>query len=103
MAFGYWKLNMHEREAVFQHVFRKEPFKGNYSVACGLATLIEFLENWHFSDDDLNFLSTLRAPDKSPLFTEDFLNYLKTVRFTGNIDAVQEGDLIFPQVPIWRI
>ena len=46
MAYGYWKLGIHEREAVFQLIFRKNPFRGNYAVAAGLATVIDFLKNW---------------------------------------------------------
>lgn len=103
MAYGYWKLGLHEREAVFHLIFRKQPFRSNYSVACGLATVIEFLENWRFTEDDLSYLHGLRAPDSTPLFTPDFLDYLKDLRFTCDIDAIPEGTVVFPHEPLLRV
>jgi nicotinate phosphoribosyltransferase len=103
MAYGYWKLGLHEREAVFQLIFRRNPFRGNYAVACGLATVIDFLQDWRFQDDDLAYLSTLRSPNGEALFPADFLDYLKNLRFTGNIDAIPEGTVVFPQEPLVRI
>jgi nicotinate phosphoribosyltransferase len=103
MAYGYWKLNIHDREAVFQLIFRKNPFRGNYAVACGLATLIEFLSNWQFSSYDLAYLQGLRTPNGSALFPADFLAYLKDLRFTCDIDAMPEGTVVFPHEPLVRI
>lgn len=103
MAYGYWKLNIHEREAVFHQIFRKQPFKGDYSVACGLATVIEFLQNWHFADDDLRYLQGLNAQNGQPLFTSEFLDYLRQLRFTCDVDAVSEGTVVFPHEPLLRI
>jgi nicotinate phosphoribosyltransferase len=103
MAYGYWKLNMHDREAVFQLIFRKNPFGGNYAVVCGLDTIIEFLQNWHFAVEDLAYLQTLTAADGSRLFPTDFLDYLGQLRFTGHIDAIPEGTVVFPHEPLIRI
>jgi len=103
MAYGYWKLNIHEREAVFHQIFRKQPFKGDYSVACGLATVVEFLQDWHFKEDDIDYLRELKAPNDSPLFTSDFLDYLKNLRFSCDIDAIPEGTLVFPHEPLLRV
>ncbi|HSW70324.1 MAG TPA: nicotinate phosphoribosyltransferase [Gammaproteobacteria bacterium] len=103
MAYGYWKLNLHEREAVFHQIFRKQPFKSHYSIACGLAIAAEFLENWHFAEDDLNYLATLKAPDNGDLFTHDFLEYLKNLRLSVDIDAIPEGTVVFPHEPLLRI
>ncbi len=103
MAYGYWKLNMHEREAVFHQIFRKQPFQGNYSIACGLGTVIEFLQDWHFAEDDLHYLQSLNAPAGDPLFTADFLNYLRKLRFSCDIDAIPEGTVVFPHEPLLRI
>ncbi len=103
MAYGYWKLGIHEREAVFHQIFRKQPFNGNYSVACGLASVIEFLENWRFSDDDLNYLRGLRGPTDVLLFSNEFLDYLKELRFSCDLDAIPEGTVIFPHEPLLRI
>jgi nicotinate phosphoribosyltransferase len=103
MAYGYWKLNMHDREAVFQLIFRKNPFKGNYAVACGLAQLIDFLKNWRFSPDDIAYLRSLRVGNGEALFPEDFLEYLSNLRFTCDIDAIPEGTVVFPHEPLVRI
>ncbi len=103
MAFGYWKLRIHEREAVFHLIFRNQPFKGHYSVAAGLQTVVEFLEHWHFSESDLAYLRGLNAPNGNPLFTPDFLDYLATLRFSCDIDAIPEGTLVFPQEPLLRV
>ena len=103
MAYGYWKLGMHEREAVFHQIFRKQPFGGNYVIHCGLDSVIDFLENWHFADTDLQYLATLRAPNGEPLFTLEFLDYLSTLRFTCDIDAIPEGTLVFPHEPLLRV
>ncbi len=103
MAYGYWKLGIHEREAVFHQFYRKHPFGGNYAVACGLATLVDFLNNWRFSNDDMDYLHTLQSPNQKPLFTDDFLDYLKTLRFTCDLAAVPEGELVFANEPMVRI
>jgi nicotinate phosphoribosyltransferase len=102
MAYGYWKLGMHDREAVFQLIFRKNPFRGNYSVACGLANVVEFLQNWRFSPEDLAYLATLSANDE-PLFSAEFLAYLGQLQFSCDIDAIPEGTVVFPHEPLMRI
>ncbi|MHB1946909.1 MAG: nicotinate phosphoribosyltransferase [Gammaproteobacteria bacterium] len=103
MAYGYWKLGLHEREAVFHMIFRKLPFHGNYAVACGLGTVIEFLEQWRFTDEDLTYLSGLRAPNGSDLFAPEFLDYLKNLKFSCDIDAIPEGTVVFPHEPLIRV
>ena len=75
MAYGYWKLQMHEQEAVFHLLFRKNPFKSNYALSCGIASVVEFLNAWRFQQDDLDYLATLRNSHHDPLFPQDFLNY----------------------------
>lgn len=103
MAYGYWKLGMHDREAVFHLIFRKQPFASHYAVACGLATAIEFLQNWRFCDDDIAYLQGLQTPAGTPLFSEAFLSYLKELRFTCDIDAIPEGNVVFPHEPLIRV
>ena len=56
MAYGYWKNRMHEHEAVFHLFFRKHPFKGNYSVACGLEMVIEYFNDLKFEVDGYSLL-----------------------------------------------
>lgn len=103
MAFGYWKLGLHKREAVFHLLFRNQPFNGHYSVAAGLQTVVEFLENWRFNEADIAYLKGLNALNGKPLFSSDFLDYLGTLRFSCDIDAIPEGTLVFPQEPLLRV
>src|SRR3990167_1306186 len=103
MAYGYWQLGMHQREAVFHLVFRKNPFHGHYTVACGLATVVEFLKQWRFTESDIAYLATLPDVQGNPLFPQAFLDYLKKLRFTCDVDAIPEGTLVFPQEPLLRI
>lgn len=103
MAYGYWKLNMHDRQAVFNLLFRKNPFGGNYALSCGLSSVIEFLQNWHFGDDDLAYLATLTNNRGEPMFPDEFLAYLGKLKFSCSIDAIPEGTVVFPHIPILRI
>jgi len=103
MAYGYWKVGYDKIDSVFHHFFRRTPFHGGFTIACGLAPLIEFIQNFHFSDDDIDYLSGLKTPDNQLLFEEAFLSYLKNMRFTGDIDAIPEGTVVFPYEPLLRI
>jgi nicotinate phosphoribosyltransferase len=103
MAYGYWKLNMHEQEATFHLLFRKNPFKSNYALSCGLATVVEFLTNWHFHQDDLAYLATLKNAHGDVLFPQAFLHYLNQLNFTCDVDAIPEGTVVFANEPLVRI
>ncbi len=103
MSYGYWKAGIDRREAVFHLFFRKTPFQGGFTVAAGLEAVIHFLENFRFDSSDLNYLAHLLGPDGTPYFSEGFLEYLSQLKFTGHIDAVPEGTVIFPYEPLLRI
>lgn len=103
MAYGYWKLNMHEQTSAFHLIFRKNPFKGNYALCCGLASVVDFLQNWHFNQDDLAYLATLKNNKQEPLFPLAFLDYLGELRFTCDLDAIPEGTIVFPNTPLIRV
>lgn len=103
MAYGYWKTNLHEREAVFTLCFRKQPFGSGYTICAGLGLIIEYLQHWRFTEDDITYLATLKGADGAPLFEADFLTYLKNLTFTCDIDAIEEGNLAFPHEPLLRI
>ena len=96
MAQGYWKNNMDE-PAVFDMFFRRNPFNGGFSVFAGLETLIQYITNFSFSDQDIEYLESLKC------FEPGFLEYLKTFHFDGDIYALEEGSIIFPNEPIVRI
>jgi nicotinate phosphoribosyltransferase len=103
MAYGYWKLGMQDQEAVFQLIYRKNPFNGNYAVACGLAIVIEFLQDWHFKADDIAYLASLKTANGDVLFEPMFLDYLAELRFTCDVAAVPEGTIVFANEPLLRI
>lgn len=103
MAYGYWKSKIAEKEAIFHMHFRRPPFNGGIAVAAGLQNLIEIMESYRFSDDDIEFLKTLRNEQDSPLFEEDFLKYLKDLKLECDVDAVEEGEIIFPYEPLIRV
>jgi len=103
MAYGYWKLNMHEREAAFHLIFRKNPFKGNYALCCGIMSVVDFLMNWRFHEDDLAYLATLKNSADTPLFSQAFLDYLSKLSFSCDIDAIPEGTIVFANEPLVRV
>ena len=96
MAYGFYKNGKHEEEAVFDIFFRQNNLI-TYSLAAGLEQAMDYLLNWHFSDDDIAYLRSLK------IFGEDFLGYLKNMRFTGDVYAVKEGEPVFPGEPILTI
>lgn len=103
MAYGYWKNGMTATEAVFSVVFRENPFDGGFTIACGLEPAIEFLENLHFDDAATDYLHTLRGNDGRPLFSTDFLDWLREFQFECDVDAVPEGTVVFPHEPLLRV
>jgi nicotinate phosphoribosyltransferase len=103
MAQGYWKKGMAEQEGVFHLYFRKNPFKGGYTVCAGLADAIDLLLNFKFSEEDLTYLRSLKGSQQQPLFEEGFLNHLRQLSFSCEVDAVPEGTVIFPNEPLLRL
>ncbi len=103
MAYGYWKLGRTDHEAVFHLFFRDPPFNGGYTVAAGLAYVVSFLEHVRFTEDDLEYLGGLTGNDDEPLFERAFLDYLGSMRFTCDVDAMPEGTVAFPHEPLVRV
>lgn len=103
MAYAYWKNGMAEDEAVFHLFFRKKPFNGGFAIAAGLESVIDYLCHWHFDSSDLDYLATLEGAENGPLFEEGFLTYLSKLRFSCNIDAIPEGEVVFPYEPLVRV
>jgi nicotinate phosphoribosyltransferase len=103
MAYGYWKTNKINQEAVFTLFFRKAPFQSGYTIAAGLGTALEYLEELHFTQSDLSYLATLTGVDGKPLFEPAFFDYLSQLRFECDIDAVPEGTIVFPHEPLLRV
>ena len=103
MAFGYWKQGISEREAIFHLTFRRHPFDGQFTVACGLWPAIEFLQEMRFTDEDCHYLGSLRGADERPLFEPSFLDYLRQIAFRCDVDAIPEGTVAFAHEPLVRV
>ena len=103
MAYGYWKAGIHQREAVFHLYFRENPFSGGFTIACGLAGAIEYLQRLRFDQDDLTYLAGLTAGDGSTLFEPGFLDLLRDCPLLPDVDAVPEGTVVFPHEPLVRV
>lgn len=97
MAETYWEDGTHERNAVFEVFFRKLPFGNGYAVFAGLEHVVEYLQDFRFTESDLDYLRNELG------YGDDFLSYLKDLRFTGNVRAMKEGELVFGNEPILRV
>src|SRR5262245_31124352 len=103
MACGYFKAGVTDHEAVFHVTFRENPFAGQFTVACGLATAIDFLRTFHFTETEVDYLGSQRGNDGKPLFDSRFLGYLRGLQLTCDVDAIPEGTLVFPDEPLIRV
>jgi nicotinate phosphoribosyltransferase len=103
MAYGYWKTGAADWQGVFHLEFRKNPFGGSFAVACGLHSVIDYLERFRFETSDLEYLASLKGNDSKPLFDTKFLEYLETMRFSGDLDAVPEGTVVRAHEPLLRV
>jgi nicotinate phosphoribosyltransferase len=103
MAYGYWQQGMQDREAVFHLYFRRPPFDGGYAVVAGLAYAVDFLENLRFSEDDLAYLGSLKSSKGAAMFPQEFLDYLRDLKFTCDVDAIAEGTVVFANEPLIRV
>ncbi|MCL2491382.1 MAG: nicotinate phosphoribosyltransferase [Coriobacteriia bacterium] len=103
MAQARFLLGRDEPRACFSLTFRTLPFEGGFAVCAGLERALEFLDEWHITEDDLTYLRTLKARDGSALFAESFLEHLSMQRFTCDVDAIPEGTIVFACEPLLRI
>lgn len=96
MMQGYF-LEKHNPEVVFDMFYRTNPFNGGYTVFAGLEELLDGLETFSFSADDISYLRSLN------MFDESFIEYLNGYHFTGEVYAFDEGTTAFPGEPLVRI
>lgn len=94
MSHGYLKNGFYKRNTYFDLFFRQIPDSGGFAISAGLEQLIEYIENLHFDNAEIDYLRS------KGLFDESFLNYLKSFHFSGDIYAVPEGTPIFPNEPM---
>ncbi len=97
MMYGYWKKGMGRNRAVFDMFYRATSETTAYAIAAGLEQVIDYINNLRFEEHDIEYLRSLN------LFDEEFLNYLRGFKFTGDIMAVPEGTLVFSYEPIVRV
>jgi len=103
MAYGYWKTGRAEEEAVFHLFFRNAPFGNEFAIAAGLEQAAEYLASLRFEPSDLAYLETLTGSQGAGLFDTKFLEYLADLRFTADVDAIPEGEVVFPNEPLLRV
>lgn len=94
MGNGYFKTKYKDKTAYFDLFFRRVPDGGGFAVCAGLEQVIEYIENLHFDEDDIEFLR------KKGIFDEGFLEYLRNFSFEGDIFAIPEGTPVFPYEPL---
>lgn len=97
MAYTYFKSNKYNIKAYFDLFFRTNPFNSGYSISCGLDNIIEFIKNIDFDKDRIEFLRNRHH------FDEDFLEYLSNLKFTGDIFAIPDGTVVFPNEPVLTV
>lgn len=97
MVETYWRDGVHNKKAVFELFFRKLPFGNGYAVFAGLERAIQYIKEFRFTEDDIDYLKNELG------YKEDFLEYLKGLHFTGKIRSMREGELVFGNEPILRV
>ncbi len=96
MAQGYYCDGRKDDRAVFNYFFRTNPFDGGFTVFAGLQDFLEMLKQFTFDSSDINYLDSCG-------FKSGFLDYLKGFRFQGDIQSVDEGEIVFPNVPVLQV
>ena len=97
MMQGYFKHKDRNETVIFDAFFRNNPMDSGYSICAGLDQVIDYIKNLKFEEQDISYLRSLG------IFEEDFLNYLKTFKFSGDIYAITEGSVMFPREPMIKV
>lgn len=97
MMQGYFRNKDQNETVIFDAFFRNNPMDGGYAISCGLEQVIDLIKNLHFSKEDIDYLASLH------LFDQEFLDYLKDFKFTGDVYAIPEGSLMFPREPMVKV
>ena len=94
MSNGYFRDGVSDARVAFDVFYRKNPDNGGFAIFAGLAQVVEYIRSLHFTEDDIAFL---RAQG---IFDEGFLDYLRHFRFTGDLYALREGTVMYPNTPV---
>lgn len=97
MMQGYFRNKAQNETVIFDAFYRNNPGDGGYAIACGLEQVIQYVQELHFSPEDIAYLRSLH------IFDEDFLAYLADFHFSGDIYAIPEGTVIFPREPLVKV
>ena len=97
MMYGYYKCGMRDKVAAFDMFYRSKTESTHYAIMAGVEQLLDYLDNLHFDDDDIEYLRSQN------LFDEDFLAELRAFKFHGDVQAVPEGTIVFPGEPLVRV
>ena len=97
MGQGYFNKKVDGKTAYFDLFFRKAPDGAGFVIANGVQKCVEYLEQFHFSKDDMDYLKSLN------MFSPEYLEKLSTVKFTGDVWAVEDGTVVFPNEPMITI
>lgn len=97
MSNGYFVNGMKDTIVYFDVFFRENPDKGGYAIFAGLEQIVEYIKDLRFDEDDIGYLR------KRGCFSEQFLDYLKSFRFSGDIWAIPEGTVVFPGEPLLTV
>lgn len=97
MSQSYFDQNLQDNIVVFDVFFRKNPFDGGYTIMGGLDETIDYIKNFRITDEEINYLKSLGT------FSNKHLDYLKRMKFTGDIYAIPDGTPIFPNEPVMTI
>ena len=97
MGQGYFNKKMHNNIAYFDLFFRRVPDKGSFVIANGVKRCAEYLQQFHFSKEDMDYLRSLNT------FSEEYLEELSKIKFTGDMWAVEDGTVVFPNEPVITI
>ena len=97
MMQGYFRHKDQNETVIFDAFYRKNPCDGGYAICAGLEQVIQYIKELRFDREDIDYLASLG------IFREDFLEYLKTFRFSGDIYAIPEGTVMFPREPVIKV
>ena len=94
MGNGYFKSGIGDRIVYFDAYYRDNPDNGGYAIAAGLEQIVRYINELHFDEEDIEYLRS------KGLFEEEFLDYLRNFKFTGDMWAIPEGTVVFPGEPL---
>lgn len=94
MSNGYFRDEVKDTQVVFDVFYRKNPDNGGFAIFAGLEQIVDYIENLKFSDEDIEYLR------EQNMFCEEFLEYLQSFKFTGDIYAFPEGTIMYPNEPV---